>query len=1148
MATTNITLTRGSGLTTYDIVLTRTTEIVGALATPAVTATTVDALVTVVTTSQSGPQGATGPTGPTGPQGIQGVTGPTGPTGAQGVTGPTGPTGAASTVTGPTGATGAASTVTGPTGPTGSTGAASTITGPTGPTGATGAASTVTGPTGPTGAASTVTGPTGPTGATGAASTVTGPTGPTGAQGVTGPTGATGGIGPTGPTGPAGPGDALVGSTNTFTTNQIIEGTTTASLLRITQLGSGDALLVEDSTNPDSTPVVIDGSGNTIIGGTTTSTTSTGVVPKFQLVGLNNDTSSSIIYNFANDTTTTVLTWAKSRGGSFGTQGAVVNADAIGNLNFEASDGTQLRRAAQIVALVDATPSAGVVQGRLTFSTASSAGTLTERMRIDSAGQVGIGATPTAGRTLTVTKTITGATATFGILNNGVVQSDVTSSAVYYRSGANTAAAAFTLPSLWHFAAVQGTFGATSAVTTQAGFVVDSTLIGATNNYGFWGVIASGTNRYNLYMSGTADNYLAGRLGVGATLTSGAMAQVTNTAAADVGLVVRGAASQTANLFLLQNSASTTLSRFSSTGALIVDAGASGSALIGINGSVTGATTAWGMLNQPVFASDVTVGAEGYRTAPSTAAASFTLTTMTHFRAGNMTIGAGSTVTNQRGFSASALSGATNNFGFYGDVAAATGSWNLYMNGTATNYMAGRLGVGATLTSGAMAQITNTTAADKAFVVKGAASQTGLLLDVQNSASTTLVAIDSSGNLGVGTSTPFNSAGYGALTVEGSGGHIISGKIAGTETFRVQTTTLSTTINVIANVPLLFNTNNTERMRIDSSGNVGIGTTTPSSYGLLSVGASIGSSATTNMIGMYQSAGVDSAVMRIAGYAYTGAARTAIDFVQNGATNFNSQMVFSTSAGAGAVERMRIDSSGFVGIGLVAPTVRLDVSGSTTVSSQANVAAAFGSATSGRLLVGSITANTPFIGSEGATNLLFYTNATERMRISSTGLVGINGASGGATVLVTSLAAGQSVLTIKGAASQTANLQTWINSSSTELAKIDASGNLTANTVSTPVAAVATPITASTHTVGTADTFVVYNTTATCTVTLPAPASFTGRVLYLKTIANFSINSASSNVKPISSNTAGTAILDPITTPFATLVSDGTNWVIMSTK
>jgi hypothetical protein len=173
------------------------------------------------------------------------------------------------------------------------------------------------------------------------------------------------------------------------------------------------------------------------------------------------------------------------------------------------------------------------------------------------------------------------------------------------------------------------------------------------------------------------------------------MAQVTNTSAADVGLVVRGAASQTGSLFLLQNSASTSLSRFTSTGSLIFEAAASSSAIVTMNGSVTGATTAWGMLMQPTFATDVTVAAEGYRTALSTAA-SATVTTLRSFRAGNMTLGSGSAVTDQIGFAVSSLTGATNNYGFYGDVAAATGRWNLYMNGTAANHLAGNLCVGTT--------------------------------------------------------------------------------------------------------------------------------------------------------------------------------------------------------------------------------------------------------------------------------------------------------------------------------------------------------------------------------------------------------------------------------------------------------------------
>jgi hypothetical protein len=64
-----------------------------------------------------------------------------------------------------------------------------------------------------------------------------------------------------------GGGDAYVGSTNTFTANQIIETTNNSSAaLRVTQLGTGDAIRVEDETNPDSTPFVVKADGKVGIG------------------------------------------------------------------------------------------------------------------------------------------------------------------------------------------------------------------------------------------------------------------------------------------------------------------------------------------------------------------------------------------------------------------------------------------------------------------------------------------------------------------------------------------------------------------------------------------------------------------------------------------------------------------------------------------------------------------------------------------------------------------------------------------------------------------------------------------------------------------------------------------------------------------
>jgi hypothetical protein len=59
---------------------------------------------------------------------------------------------------------------------------------------------------------------------------------------------------------------ALRGAINTFSTNQIISASTSASLLRITQTGTGHALVVEDNINPDSSSFVITSSGSLGVG------------------------------------------------------------------------------------------------------------------------------------------------------------------------------------------------------------------------------------------------------------------------------------------------------------------------------------------------------------------------------------------------------------------------------------------------------------------------------------------------------------------------------------------------------------------------------------------------------------------------------------------------------------------------------------------------------------------------------------------------------------------------------------------------------------------------------------------------------------------------------------------------------------------
>jgi hypothetical protein len=77
------------------------------------------------------------------------------------------------------------------------------------------------------------------------------------------------------------------------------------------------------------------------------------------------------------------------------------------------------------------------------------------------------------------------------------------------------------------------------------------------------------------------------------------------------------------------------------------------------------------------------------------------------------------------------------------------------------------------------------------------------------------------------------------------------------------------------------------------------------------------------------------------------------------------------------------------------------------------------------------------------------------------------------------------------------------------------------------------------------ENFIVCNGTGTITVTFPTASANTGRVVWIKTIAAQAVVSASSNVKPVGSNTAGTAILAAAAGDSSMLVCDGTNWVVM---
>jgi hypothetical protein len=288
------------------------------------------------------------------------------------------------------------------------------------------------------------------------------------------------------------------GNTIGTTGNTVIEVTdNTNAALRITQLGTGNALLVEDSTNPDATPFVIDATGKVGIGT---------AAPLVDL-HIQANTSAGVLNYTAGGGTSYLF---RRSSGTTSAPTIVASGDTIAATAYQGYDGASYLSAAQIIGAVDGTPGTNDMPGRLVFSTtADGASSPTERMRISSAGQVGIGGNANAVSFYNA-RNITGNTISYANYSQATIQSDVTSQAFGYRSNLSTQATAFTLGNIYNFYAGQGTIGATSAVTTQTGFIADSSLIGATNNYGFFGNIASGTGRWNLYMNGTAANYLGG--------------------------------------------------------------------------------------------------------------------------------------------------------------------------------------------------------------------------------------------------------------------------------------------------------------------------------------------------------------------------------------------------------------------------------------------------------------------------------------------------------------------------------------------------------------------------------------------------------------------------------------------------------------
>ena len=172
----------------------------------------------------------------------------------------------------------------------------------------------------------------------------------------------------------------------------------TNAALRVTQLGTGNSLEIEDSTNPDATPFVVDANGRTIVGYTAavaTKTITTAVTPPFQVLG------NQGLYSWTNNATFPAsIVFNKSKSGTNGTLSAVTSGDNLGLIQFNGADNdatSTFNVGAYITASVDGAVASNSIPARLNFATTSVAATnATNRLSIGPDGYVGIGATPSS--------------------------------------------------------------------------------------------------------------------------------------------------------------------------------------------------------------------------------------------------------------------------------------------------------------------------------------------------------------------------------------------------------------------------------------------------------------------------------------------------------------------------------------------------------------------------------------------------------------------------------------------------------------------------------------------------------------------------------------------------------------------------------
>ena len=290
-------------------------------------------------------------------------------------------------------------------------------------------------------------------------------------------------------------------------------------------------------------------------------------------------------------------------------------------------------------------------------------------------------------------------------------------------------------------------------------------------------------------------------------------------------------------------------------------------------------------------------------------------------------------------------------------------------------------------------------------------TRTLLSTGIVDNSNATAITIDSSENVGIGNSSPsaqlqvgsgtdaLTGTGTGQICLSGAGQTIaVTGKPA---VYHRNGVGLGLYSDASMSFEINGSTSKTEAMRIDSSGNVGIGTSIPTEKlsilgGHVSVGDSTGANGTEFLLEGYRE------LYNAAKYG-----NTSIRTTYSTTTNASDMLFYTASGGTNTAEAMRIDSSGNVGVGTSSPSDYYATELVVDASDEGGISVVNGTTETGYLMFADGTSgtdrysgylsydhNVDALTSRSAGYINFMTGGgTERMRIDSNGNIAIGGTS-----------------------------------------------------------------------------------------------------------------------------------------------------------